>query len=88
MPSRLLALLLGSLELTVDHCIERYLHFSESVLNSRASSGHNVNDTNAHCGSAVVDDMVVERFMKQTLRDRGESEGRLLQASSAVSCRV
>lgn len=86
--SRLLAILLGSLELTIDQCIEEYVRFSKDVLGKQILLDNDSTDPRTHNGAPVFDHLAVERFVKRTLRDHRESEDRLLQAPSVLSCKV
>lgn len=85
---RLLAILLGSLELSVEQCIEIYLRFSESVLNKEVAGDDEVDISDTSHASMYFNQITVERFIKQVLRERYISEERLLQAPSAISCKV
>ena len=68
--------------MTIDQCIDEYLRFSKDVLTKQRP----LSDDNLDLH--VVDSAVVEKFVHQILRVRRESNDRLLQAPSALSCKV
>ncbi|KAK5952743.1 hypothetical protein OHC33_006336 [Knufia fluminis] len=76
----LLAVLLGSLELSVDECIEKYLHICSEL--SKDNPYFNGLSTTEKATRTLVS------VTKRILRERAMSENKLLEAPHAVACKV
>jgi len=80
--------LLGSLELSIDQCIDKYIYLNQAIFENEHVNTTQRNASEDTEGNTKPDAMIIEAAMKKILKDCGKDEDKHLEASKPISCKV